>query len=164
MLVLTVGFLLPGALEAQRGDVRQPAGPPRAVLERQIIQRFVQQTAAEMALEPETRRQLQELLEESNRERRGMFASSLELQRSLRDAIRDPATPDTEYARLLAEANALRRMEHERWQRDQSRIAELLTPRQQAIFVLRWIRMQERIQEMINTRPRGSGPPFDTLE
>ena len=63
---------------------------------------------------------------------------------------------------VIERINDIAHQEHELWQRDQSEIGRTLTPRQQAIFALRWIRFQERIQQMIEMREGRGGPPRDS--
>lgn len=167
VFVLACALALPAQVAAQR-----PGGPPlrnqqgapqqRALLERQIIRRFVEQTGQEMALDAPARSRLEQILQDSNNRRRALVVASLDLRQRLAAAIRDPATEDARFQRLLSEAEALRRQEHELWQRDQMEIGRTLTPRQQAIFALRWIRFQERIQQMIGTRDGRGGPPRDS--
>jgi hypothetical protein len=149
--------LLPASLAAQqRGRALSQGGrqgaPPRAALERQIISTFVARTGEEMALAPEGRQQLERILQDSHARRRQLGMDAAELRRRLAAAVRDPGTADTQFAALLREADELRRREHALWERDQQEISSALTPRQQAIFVLRWVRLQERIQQLIAAR------------
>jgi DNA-directed RNA polymerase sigma subunit (sigma70/sigma32) len=115
-----------------------------------------------MALDAPARGRLEQILQDSNSRRRALVVASLDLRQRLAAAIRNPATEDAQFQRLLAEATALRTQEHELWQRDQAEIGRTLTPRQQAIFALRWIRFQERIQQMIEMREGRGGPPRDS--
>lgn len=158
-LVLSA-LTLPAATAAQqRGGppaVRRPTVPlqQRDALERQIIQRFVQRTGDEMELGQQGRSELERILRESNGRRRELVEAAQELRRELRRAIDDPATPDATFEALLDEAEALQREEHELFLRDQEEIGRTLTPRQRAVFMVRWIGLQERVQRMVEERDR----------
>lgn len=160
MLALGLALAIPVAGSAQQRQGQPPTRAPvqslqqRAALERQIIQRFVEQTSDEMALGQPGRNRLEQILQESNGRRRELVVASQGLRRRLRDAIRDPATPDAAFETLLREAEELQMREHELSRRDQEEIARALTPRQRAVFMVRWIGLQERIQEMIEARDR----------
>lgn len=147
------------------GAAQQRGGPPpmrrltpplrqRDALERQIIQRFVERTGDEMKLGEQGRNELERILRESNGRRRELVAASRELRQRLRQAIDDPNTPDAAFEALLEEAGGLQRQEHELFERDQEEIARTLTPRQRAVFMVRWIGLQEQVQEMIQARNR----------
>lgn len=166
--VIALGLLMPAATPAQQlpnRSLRAPgnAAQNRAALERQVIRMFVQQTAGAMRLNPAGRQRLDQILQESNARRRELVASSMDLRRRFQAAIRDSATTDPAFEGLLREAQQLRQSEHDLWLKDQEELGRLLTPRQRAIFVVRWIRLQEQIQGVIDQRAaRGTAPP-DTL-
>ncbi|MGH7553036.1 MAG: hypothetical protein ACREMQ_08395 [Longimicrobiales bacterium] len=166
--IIALGLLLPSASPAQQLPNRPlrgggNAGQSRVALERQVFRIFVQQTAGAMRLNPAGRNRLDQILQESNARRRALVVASLDLRRRLQVAIRDSATTDPTFEGMLREAQQLRQREHDLWLRDQEELGRLLTPRQRAIFVVRWIRLQEQIQGVIDDRPgRGAAPP-DTL-
>ena len=164
-IVLAFALALPLAAAGQIPGVRGQARSmqQRQALEQQIIRRFVEQTGRELALESEARTRLEQILQQSNERRRALVAASANLRRQLAAAIREPGTEDTRFQALLAEARQLRKQEHDLWELDHAEIARTLTPRQQAIFALRWIRFQERIQQMIQARGGRGGPARDTL-
>ncbi len=169
--LIVFAVLLPAGAEAQqrpgRAANRNPlaAAQQRAALERQIIRRFVQQSANAMKLDSQGRSHLERLLQESNGRRRELVLASADLRRRMGAAIRDPATGDGPFESLLQEAQELRRREHEIWQRDQDELSRTLTPRQRAIFVMHWIRLQEQIQALIDARDRGpTAVSPDTLQ
>lgn len=148
-----------GAMAQQRGGpppVRKLTPPlqQRDALERRIIQRFVERTGDEMKLGERGRNELERILRESNGRRRELVAASRELRQRLRQAIDDPDTPDATFEALLDEAEGLQRQEHELFERDQEEIARTLTPRQRAVFMVRWIGLQEQVQELIEARSR----------
>jgi hypothetical protein len=160
--IVALFLLLPLSAAAQglNRPLRGQGAPNRAALERQVIRMFVQQTAGAMKLNQVGRNRLDQILQESNARRRELVAASMDLRRRFQVAIRDTATSDAAFEGLLREAQQLRQREQDLWLRDQEELARLLTPRQRAIFVVRWIRLQEQIQGMIDQRQgRGTEPP-----
>lgn len=162
LLAAAAALTLPTDAAAQRGGpppVRRPTPQlqQRDALERQIIQRFVQRTGDEMQLGAEGRDELERILRDSNTRRRELVAASRDLRLRLRQAIDDPNTPDAKFEALLDEAQALQRQEHELFEQDQDELARTLTARQRAVFMVRWIGLQEQVQEMIEARSRNRG-------
>jgi uncharacterized membrane protein len=156
VLLLPVGASaqVPPPLQQQRMNTGRP--DRRATLERQILQRFVDQSAAEMRLPRERRDRLERWLTESTAERRDLTTRAADLRKRLVDAVGDPATTDAEFERILRDLDALRQREYELWKRDQDELARTLTPRQRAHFAIRLLRLQEMIDEQ-----RGGSPPGD---
>jgi Spy/CpxP family protein refolding chaperone len=152
---LLLAFLaVPAAAGAQQGPPR--GGPPsaeqRAELEARVVQRFIQQTSAELALNPETATRLEQVFREAMTERRQLARSAADLRGRLQRSVGNPATTDAQFARLLDELEAVRLREHEVMQREQGRLAELLTPRQRAILAMNWLRMQDNMRELMSRR------------
>ncbi|NJD09075.1 MAG: hypothetical protein FIB01_01075 [Gemmatimonadetes bacterium] len=81
--------------------------------------------------------------------------------------MRDPAATDAQFDQLLAEQNALRLREHQLWQREQNRLAQVLTRRQRAHFVLLWLRLQDAARGLMMQRgippARGLPPTLDSI-
>ena len=161
-LALTGALLLPAGVSAQvRTNLQQQRMNAsrlerRATLERQILQRFVDQSAAEMRLPRERRDRLERWLTESTATRRDIAGRAVDLRQRLVEAVGDERTTDAEFERILRDLDALRQREYELWKRDQDELARTLTPRQRAHFAIRLLRLQEMIDEQ-----RGGSPPGD---
>lgn len=159
-LSLVATLAVPAAGWAQRPPpLQQRSMDRRGVLERQILQRFVQQSADEMRLAPERRDRLERWLTESTAERRVLSEQAAGLRQRLMAAVRDPATTDAEFERVLRELDQLREREYELWKRDQAELTRTLTPRQRAHFAIRLLRLQEMIDERRDGPPPGGEPP-----
>lgn len=159
-LSLVATLAVPAAGWAQRPNLQQRTMDRRGALERQILQRFVQQSAAEMRLAPERRDRLERWLTESTAERRDLAERVGGLRERLADAVRDAATTDAEFEAILKDLDQLREREYELWKQDQAELATTLTPRQRAHFAMRLLRLQEMIDERRDEQPPpGGGPP-----
>jgi len=168
MIALAVALgIAPVSLEAQ---VRGGRGAPRsqmqenrrANLERQVLQRFVEQSGREMGLTADKQTELGRILDASNDERRALNVESAQLRQKLSEALRDNRTTDDQFRDILDEIDKLREREHSLWKREQDGLSRTLTPRQRAQFVIRWLRLQENIRELIDQRggmPNGGPPP-----
>lgn len=158
LLSMLAALALPVAAAAQPPNMR--GGNPlnrRAVLERQILQRFVQQSATEMRLTPDRRDRLERWLTESSEERRDLAEHAGELRRRLTAAVGDASTSDAEFERILDDMNRLRQREYDLWRKDEEELSRTLTPRQRAHFALRLL----RFQDMIESRRDQQRPPGD---
>jgi hypothetical protein len=170
LFIAVLATCLPAGLAGQVRGRRPPprldaqARPNRAALERQILKRFVEQSGREIGLNPPTQNRLQQILNESNARRRQINQEGIAIRQRLMDAIRNPQTSDDEFARILAEIDALREREHELWRSDQEALSKELTPRQRALFTVRWLRFQENIRDLIDRRQGTdtSGLPLDS--
>jgi hypothetical protein len=158
VLVVILVACMPAGLSGQVRGRRPPprleaqARPNRAALERQILQRFVEQSGTEIGLSGPTKTRLQQILNESNARRRQINQEGIALRQRLMDAIRNPQTSDDEFASILGEIDGLREREHELWRSDQEALSRELTPRQRALFTARWLRFQENIRDLIDRR------------
>ena len=80
MIIALLAALAPAGIEAQG----RRGGPPRSdlqsanrrALERQILQRFVEQSGAEMGLNVNARSELRDILDETNEQRRALASTS----------------------------------------------------------------------------------------
>lgn len=169
LIAVLVATLVPAGLEAQgRG---RGGGPPRSdlqsqsrrMLERQILQRFVEQSGQEMGLNTNARTELSRILHDTNEERRALAVEAVQLRQKLTEALRDNRTTDDQFDDILDEINDLRRREHDLWKREQDRLSKTLTPRQRAQFMVRWLRLQDTIRDMIDQRT-GGGTESDLLD
>jgi hypothetical protein len=135
------------------------------MLERQIVRRFVEQSAREMGLRPADQARFEEILRQGQERRRDLAERGVALRQRLMQAIRNPATSDDEFRTILDGISRLREEEHGQWRADQDAVAAILTtPRQRAVYTARWIRVQELIRDVIAQRAGpGAGPVRDTL-
>jgi hypothetical protein len=156
--------LLPLSLEAQvvRGGNRlQAAGQARRMqLQRQVLQRFVEQNSRELGLSAQERSRIEQILLENNNRREELFTQGAALRARLAEAMRDPNATDDQLNGILNELVELREREHQMWRREQDELARTLPARKRAQLTLRLLRLQERIREMIDQRP---GAQRDTL-
>jgi Spy/CpxP family protein refolding chaperone len=146
-LVLCALLAVPQLAQAQR-----PQQQRREQLEAQIAQRFLNHVATELALEPNTRTRLEQHLRESGPVRRRLAQSTVQLRGRILRAVRDDATPDSEFARLINEMTRLRDEEETLWKSDQDALRRILTPRQHARFIVMWIRFNEQVRDMAMKR------------
>ncbi|MGH7506777.1 MAG: hypothetical protein ACRELX_14060 [Longimicrobiales bacterium] len=161
VLSMVALLALPAALAAQPPNMRSSRMQNRrAVLERQILQRFVQQSATEMRLTPDRRDRLERWLTESAGERRELTERAGDLRQRLTAAVGDPKTSDDEFERILDELSTLRQREYELWRRDEDELSKTLTPRQRAQFAIRLLRFQEMIDERREQPKPPDGEPL----
>lgn len=150
-LVLALALLaLPALASAQppnRGMMRD-----RAMLERQIMQRFAGQLGTEIGLTATRQSEMERWLVDSNQHRRDFARETMELRRRLADAVRSPDTPDAEFERILRDLQEVRRRELEQMQADEAALAKSLTPRERAQVILGVARLQDRIRDLIAQR------------
>lgn len=166
LIAILIAALAPAAAQAQG---RRGGPPPRAdlqspnrrMLERQIIQRFVEQSGQEMGLNTDARTRLGRILDDSNEQRRTLAVESVQLRQKLTEALRNPSTTDDQFRDILDEITDLRGREHDLWKHEQDQLSKALTPRQRAQFMVRWLRLQDNIRSLIDQRP-GGGPLLDT--
>jgi hypothetical protein len=85
------------------------------------------------------------------------------LRQKLTEALRDSRTSDDQFSDILDDIDELRGREHELWKREQDRLSKTLTPRQRAQFMVRWLRLQDTIRDMIDQRT-GGGEGGDLLD
>jgi len=162
-------MLVPAGVRAQ-GRRGRAGGPPRLemqnqnrrALERQILDRFVEQSGREMGLDADAKAELGRILDSSNDERRALAVEAVQLRQKLMEALRDSRTTDARFREILDAINEVRGREHDLWKHEQDMLSKTLSPRQRAQFMLRWLRLQDNIRGLIDQRPRG-GPVPDTL-
>jgi len=163
-VIMLALLALPLSLEAQvaRGGNRmQGAAQARRVqLQRQVLQRFVEQNSRELGLSAQERGRIEQILLENNGRREDLFEQALALRLRLAETLRDPRASEDQLNGILNELVELREREHQMWRREQEELARTLPARKRAQLTLRLLRLQERIREMIDQRP---GVQRDTL-
>ena len=155
---LVVALLLPAVLQAQN----PPGGPRRAMLQGEVVRRFMNHVSNQLQLDAPTRGKLEQHLRQSGEQRRALAQRSDQLRREAMDAVRDSTTSDAEYRRLLNEMTDLRLKEENLWKEDQLALGRILTPRQQLQFVFMWLRFNEQVRDLARPprgRPWEGGPP-----
>lgn len=170
LATLLLLVLLPAGVMAQRGRVgggRQMQS--RAQLESRVMQRFLEQSGREIGLDANEHARVQRWLQDSQARRRELNDEAAVIRQRLLDAVRDPNTSDAQFERVLNDVNQLREREHEMWKQDQQQLATLLPPRKRAQFVVRYLRLQDTIRDIIQQRdttlhelggPGAFGPPM----
>jgi Spy/CpxP family protein refolding chaperone len=149
----------------QRGDANRRAEleARRDSLESELLSRFVDRLSRELSLTAEQRAGTDRILRSGAEQRRSLMRESGALRGRLQRALRESATTDAEFNRLLAEHEALRQREGEFWRAEQDELARVLSPRQRAQFVMQWVRFQEQVRTIISQQLRpssqGGRPP-----
>jgi hypothetical protein len=163
LIAALVLALAPAHLDAQvagRAGNRLQGGPARRMqLQRQVVQRFVDQSSRELGLSAQQRGRIEQILLANNNRRQELFEQGVQLRMRLAQGLRNPNTSDDELNRILNEMVELREREHQMWRQEQQELAATLPPRQRAQLTMRLLRLQERIRQMIDERP---GAPVDT--
>jgi Spy/CpxP family protein refolding chaperone len=158
-MVAVLALLVPVTLSAQGGRPRavQADAAQRAELEARILERFIDQTATQLELTAGQAAELRTLFTRNMERRREFARASIEVRRRLMTAVRAPATTDEEFDGLLGELAELRGRDQEMWQREQEALAALLSARQRAQFMARWLMLQDNIRDAL-ARRRPPGP------
>ena len=154
LLMLLALLALPVTANAQ--EKQAPDRQRREELEAQIVQRFLDHASVEMKLDANARTRLEQHLRQSAPARRQLAQQTVQLRGQMLRAVRDEATPDTEFSRLINETTRLRDQEEALWKADQEALGRILTPRQHTRFIVMWLRFNEQIRDMANRR---GGPP-----
>jgi Spy/CpxP family protein refolding chaperone len=152
--LLALASLVPVTVAAQQ----QPS-TRRGQLERQVLSRFLDRAARELELDAAGRARLEGVLHASVEQRRAIAQEAARLRQDLNAALRDPATPDAEFERLLNELAELRAREIRIWREEQAALADALTPRQRARFLVMSARLNERIRALRAAGNQPAGPP-----
>lgn len=144
LLICVLGVSAPAS--AQNPQMQQR----RQMLQKQVGERFLQHVTQQLRLDEPTRAKLEQHLRASGQDRQQLARRGAQLRMEMMRAVRDSATSDAEFRRLLADATALRQREEDLWKTDQQALARILTPRQQVQFVFMWMRFTEQIRDVAN--------------
>jgi Spy/CpxP family protein refolding chaperone len=141
-------------------QVPQGPGPQRrAQLEARIHERFMDEVSSRLGLDEGQKERMSATLQQTMETRQSMALRGRQLRQHLVAAVQDSATAMTEIERILREMKELRRQEFELAEREDAVMAEFLTPRQQAEFLVLRTRFNERVQQLRgNMQRRGQGP------
>ena len=155
-LVLLLMLAVPVPVTAQVGEQDR-----RTELERQVRRQFLAQVAQRLQLTPEQREQVREVLSARAEERRDLALESAALRIDLVQAVRDEDAPMSRFEAILERLDAMRAREREIQEQEEAALAEVLDPRQRAIFLMLRMQLNDRIRQMRGPMGRGGGPPGD---
>jgi chromosome segregation ATPase len=141
-----------------RGGMRQMQA--RSQLEARVYQRFLEQSGREIGLSSDERSRLQSWLQDSQDQRRNLSDQAGAIRERLLRAVANPETSNAEFEQILGDLNNLRDREHDLWRRDQEQLAEMLPPRKRAQFVVRFLRLQDAVRDLIQQREGGGDDPI----
>ena len=159
LLVTLAAAATPAGAQQQRAVQER-----RAELEARVLAEFMARVAQQSDMSETQQVQVRAILEESAARHRERTVAAMRLRRALVEAVQNAATPEAEFMRIMREIESLRADEQDAWQADQRAIAGVLTPRQRAIFSVRWLDFQDRVRAVMGARERRirgtpDGPP-----
>ena len=137
-----------------RGDQER-----RTELERQVRRQFLAQVAQRLQLTSDQREQVRAVLAERAEDRRDLALESQALRIELIQAVRDEDAPMSRFEAILEQLEALRSREREIEEQEEAALAEILDPRQRAVFLILRMQLNERIRQMRGPGGMGGGPP-----
>jgi hypothetical protein len=117
-----------------------------------LIEMFLDHATAELNLTEEQRSGLEVALRETMDRRGELARRQAQVAREIREALSDPATQDDEFRRLSGEIISAKRREVELAEWQDSRLLEVLTPRQTLRFMLMQQQLAQRIEEIRRQR------------
>ena len=155
-LLVAMLLLMPAGLAAQQTESSRRAEfeARRDSLEREVVRKFVEHLANDLALTEEQGTRTTAILLESGTRRRALMRESSALRSRLHRAARASDLTEPEYTRLLAEHETLRAREHDLWRREQDELSRVLTPKQRVQFIIAWAHFQDDMREIISRRLR----------
>lgn len=139
----------PGEADARAEELRE-----------RVLGRFLERASQELELTSEQETRLREEFRQIQETRRSLIREQRELRQQLERSTREGTATDAEAQRLLRRAGELKAREAELWREEQERIGRVLTPRQQARFLILQERFAQRVRDvrrdrrMDRTRPR----------
>jgi hypothetical protein len=158
-LTAALAVMAPVGLAAQQSSPDQTRRAAlearRDSLEAEVMNRFVEQLTRELRLDAEQKTRTERALRMGAHRRRELMRTTSELRGEIVRALRNSATTDAEFNRLLAQQEMLRQREQDLWTREQDDLARILNPRQRAHFVVQWARFQENVRDIVAQQMRG---------
>lgn len=131
----------------------------RAELERQFRRQFMMQVAQRLDLTADQREEMRQVLSARAEERRDLALESQALRIELIQAVRDEDAAMSRFEDILSRLEALRSKEREIESAEEADLAEILDPRQRAIFLMLRMQLNDRIRQMRGPGPGAEGPP-----
>lgn len=154
MWLVVLALMVPAAAVAQGHG---PDQERRAELERQVRRQFMMQMSERLGLAEEQRERVSDVLAESAEARRELALESHTLRMELMQAVQDEEAPMSRFETILERLEAVRAREREIEQQEEAALAEILDPRQRAVFLMMRMQFNARIRQMRGMR--GGGPP-----
>jgi|GEM_PF-6839563 len=149
-LVLVLAVLAAPALAAQPN---QPGRPNREALQREIVERFMQNYQNQAGLDEAQAERFRSVVSRSFRERRQLEMAQRRIFRAIEGQLRPGVAADADSLQtLLASLTDLRHHMVEQTDRDDQELAEFLTPVQHAQLVLSMERFQRQVQNILRRR------------
>lgn len=159
MLVMGLG----GAPEV-RGQIRPGGppgqGPPRQELERRVMQGFARLVQEQLGLSQDELASLQETMQSFREDRRALAMDQQALRYELRNPTLEEISED-EARRLLAEMVRIQQQELTLYEREQTELLTVLSPRQLVRFYHIRDEWGRRIQQLRQGRGPGGPGGFD---
>ena len=154
-LSLTLALLVTGTsvVSAQQGQMRQ-----RQMLQQQVMQRYMQNYKQQAGLNDEQFQDFTQLTERANRERTALHQRERDLWQALEAQMKPGVAADADS--LVNLIDAILEVQQElvkTEQRNQTELAEFLTPVQRAQLMLSQRRLQNNIQNVMRNREGGGG-------
>lgn len=150
------------ALPAQDTTAAERPGqmdPREDQLRDRLLNRFLERASRELELSADQEARLRAEFGEIQEKRRSLIREQRDVRRRLERMSREEQGNDAEAQQLLARAAELKAREAQLWREEQERIGRVLTPRQQARFLMMQERFAERVREMRGQRrPRDARP------
>lgn len=134
----------PGAAASQREREEQ--------LRARIMGRFLDEASRDLELTEDQSRRLSEAVRASHEERRSLIREQRAVRLRLEALTLEGKGSDAEARELLDRAARLKAREAELWREEQERIARVLTPAQQARFLVLQERFAQRVRELRRER------------
>ncbi len=160
-------LLAPVAAQGQRPGPFSVERPPRGAgmrqlppgaaqrrqrLQQQVFARFMDRAQQRLGLSPADRVRLEQVIRANEAQRRELAREARAVRQQLNAAARDPATPQSEYDRLLGQVAELRQRDLALWRNEQAQLATVLNPRQRAQFMAMRMEFAELEQRMRQQR------------
>lgn len=157
-VVLLVSLLAVTATNDVAGQVGE--GPRAERLRQMIEDRFAVQVQQELRLDDAHFTEMRKILAASADRRRAMETEERGAQVALRDQLRPGVAAETDSVTALLEKLSLLRIRYAEAARDELReLSKILSPVQQAQYLLIRDRLMARAQELRSQRGPGGGPP-----
>lgn len=153
LVMMAAAFATPAQAQRDSDERRAALQAYRDSLEAEVVQKFVGRLSRDLRLNSGQRATVEQVIRSGADRRRELTRASRELHSRLIRAVRSDDTSSDEFQRLLASHEVLRRREHDSWTQDQLQLAAVLSPRQQAHFLLSWTHFQETLREIMSRRP-----------
>ena len=159
--VITYGLVAVLVLATADNATGQVGEGPRAERLRQMIEdRFATQVQQELRLDDDSFAEMRKILAVSAERRRAMESDERAAQVALRNQLRPGVAAKTDSVTALLEKLSLLRIQYAEAARDELReLSRILSPVQQAQYLLIRDRLMSRAQELRSQRGPGGGPP-----